>query len=438
MLLEEIAVVDVEPISRLALGRWATARGAGPERAALAVARDYLTCAATFEGEVTDDWPIRFGAVATSQGEGGPAAAIAASGERERSERAQRAAERRELEAAQAALAGKREELLTRPRRAVAGAPRGLREDESARIAQARGRGSYWRTKIRDAKSLDELSGLEATIRAEVIEPIETVRRSHAEAAAAADAARQATAQQKAAERERKEKIAKYVAHLQELYRRDADTFDPAVRKELVRLRCLEEKTYEAWEETPASQARHLFRGLKERIVRLVTPPAPAPPPDPVAAFFQTPPYGYPVPEPVAPPKDDREYELKRWTEYVDADGRRHMADEFRSWSTPGVKAVLRAAARRWGAVLKEPRRRRPATARPVRPRTTARSEQWLAPPDRARLPLRQPLRISALAVSAVRARSRGERVTVPLSNRDSLRTRSGGRISGASARDLR
>ena len=366
--------VDVESVARLVLGRWAIDTDGGPEHAALGVAADYLLCTSTCDGEVTEDWSSRLDAVATTVPERGAAAGIAAAGARGQSERERREAERREREAVEAAAAGKREEVLARLKRAIAGAPRSLTADEQTRVAQARGRASYWRTKVQRAESLEELARLEGTVRSEVLDPIEAIARSHAAAASAAARAKEIAAQQKAAEREREKQVKAYVARLQELYRRDDETPDPQVIEELVRLQCLRSESYDYREETLASKARHLAQGVKERVARLVAPAAPTPPPDPIAALFQAPVYPYLGPPSAhgASPEDDREYVWKTGTEYVDANGQKYAEFQLRCWSAPAVKAALRAAAERRGHTLTEPRRKRAAPARPKA--TTTRS----------------------------------------------------------------
>ncbi len=367
--------VDVESIARLALGRWAIDKDGGPDHAALAVAADYLLCTSTCDGEVTEDWSSRLDAVATTVPEQGAAAGIAAAGARGQSERERREFERRDREALEAATAGKREELLARLKHALAGAPRSLTTDEQTRLAHARGRASYWRTKVKQAESLEELARLEELVRSEVLEPHEAIARSHDAATSAAARGKDIAARQKAAERERKAQVTAYLARLQELYRRDDATYDPRLIDELIQLRCLRAESYQYREETLTSKARHLARGVKEQVARLIAPPARDPAPDPIIALLQIPYYPGPGLAPIPPPEgQDREYVLKTQTEYVDADGRRCTEYELRSWSSRAVRAALRAAAQKWGHTLKEPRRKRATTLRPRVMTTRARA----------------------------------------------------------------
>lgn len=365
--------VDAEPIARLALGRWATNPAGGADQAAFSVAADYLLCTATRDGEVAEDWTARLEAVATVAPQQGAAAAIASAGARSRGERERREAERGEREAAQASAAGKREELLELIKRSLASAPRRLADDEAPQAARARGRATYWRTTIRAARTPEELDRLEAIVRREVVEPIEAISRRHATEVDTAAIAKRLRAERRAAERDQKAKVVKYLAWLQELYRRSDPASDRAVVDELIRLHCVEAQTYETTEETLGSKARHVMRRAKQEVSRLVTPPRPAPAPDPIAALYQCIPYAYlgsAVPQ-SARPEDDREYETKTWTEYLDGDGNRHTAYDLRSWRAPAVKAVLRAAARRIGQTLKEPRQTRATSAPPRAARRT-------------------------------------------------------------------
>jgi len=352
---------DIESLSRIALGRWVTDPGAGAERAAFGVAADYLVCTATRAGEVVDDWSTRLEAVATAAPTGGAEEALAAARPSSASERELREEERRRVQEVQAAFTGKREELLARIAHALKSMPRGLRGDEVPRVGGARGRAKSWRDEIRDARALEELVRLEAIVEREVLSPLAEIGRARAATTEAAAAAKRDAAQRRKAEQVRKTQIDAYVAALQARYLRTEADFGPRVLDELLELRCVEAQSYEYQEETTRSKVRRIARRVGQEVSRLVGPPTPAPTaPDPLINFLSQFPYQqFPklAPRAAAAP-DEREYETRTWTWYVDHDGKRHAASDLRSWDSPDVKTVLRAAARRYGLVLKEPRRR--------------------------------------------------------------------------------
>ncbi len=352
---------DIESLSRIALGRWATDPAAGAERAAFGVAADYLLCTATRTGEVVDDWSTRLEAVATAAPTGGAREALAAARRSSATERERHEEERRRVQEEHAALEGKREELLARIAHALRSVPRGLAGDEVARAAGAQGRAKTWRDEIRDARALEELVRLEAIVEREVLSPLAEIGRARVAATETAAAAKREAAERRKAEQERKKWIDAYVAALQARYLRTEAAFDPSVLRELLELRCVEAQSYQYQEETVRSTVRRVARRVGQEVSRLVGPAKSAPAaPDPLSQFFpQFALQQFPqlAPQAAVPP-DDREYETKTWTWYVDRDGKRHSGNDLRSWGSPDVKTVLRAAARRYGRVLKEPRRR--------------------------------------------------------------------------------
>lgn len=222
---------DIESLSRIALGRWATNPGAGAERAAVGVAADYLVCTATRSGEVVDDWATRLEAVAATAPAAGADQVVDTARQRSASERELREAERRREEEAQAALAGKREELLARIAHALKSVPRSLRDEEVTRVAGARGRAKYRREQIHDARALDELARLEEIIEREVLTPLAETARARAIATDATAAGKRAAAEHRQAERERKKQIDAYVTALQARYLRSGAVFEPSVLK---------------------------------------------------------------------------------------------------------------------------------------------------------------------------------------------------------------
>ena len=347
--------VDVEGLSRVALGRWAFDPAAGPERAALAVAADYLVCTATCADEVAEDWVSRLEAASASGGE-----VVTALPKPAPSARELREAEERRTHEARAALAGRRGELLASLSQALARLPRGLTEADAVRVGGVRGRHKAWREQISAARSLEELSRLAEIVEREVLTPLREIRAGHAAAAeAAADArrsaaeAKRAAAEQLRAQREHKKKVDADVSALQACYSKTSLTYDPRVLDELVRFGCVEARTSEYQEETMASKLRRAGRRVGQEVQRWLGPaPAPVNPLDQLVPYV-----GFRTLAPQAPaPPDDREYETKTRTWYVNQSGTSYAASELQSWGSPAVRALLRAAAHRYGRTLKEPR----------------------------------------------------------------------------------
>ncbi len=349
--------VDIEALSRIALGRWASDPAAGPERAALAVAADYLLCTATRADEVAEDWVSRIEAAATAGAGDEVVTALPRPGP---SARELREAEAERAHEARAALAGRRGELLASLSQALARVPRGLTEAEVVRVGGVRGRHTAWREQIIAARSLEELGRLAGIVEREVLTPLREIRDIHAAAAdAAADArrsaaeAKRAAAEQQRAQRERKKQVDAYVAELQACYSRTSVTYDPGVLDKLLRLRCVAPRTEEYQVETMSSMVRRGVRRVGQEVQRFLGP-APAPPIDPLEQLSPYP--GVFAPRAPAPP-NDREYETKTVTWYVDHSGTTYSAWELRGWGSPTVRAMLRATAHRYGSTLKEPRR---------------------------------------------------------------------------------
>lgn len=68
----------------------------------------------------------------------------------------------------------------------VRAAPRALAPDDAARVAACHGRADYWRAKIREAATAEEIDRLETLVRQEVLDPVEALIRARAHAAEAA------------------------------------------------------------------------------------------------------------------------------------------------------------------------------------------------------------------------------------------------------------
>lgn len=364
-------LADIESLSRIALGRWATDPAAGAERAAFGVAADYLLCTATRAGEVGEDWAMRLEAVYATAPAAGADQVVATARQRSASEREFREAERRRQEEVQAALAGKREELLARIAHALKSAPRGLQDEEVTRVAGARGRAKYRREQIHDARALAELARLEEIIEREVLTPLAEIARARAIAADAAAAGKRAAAEQRQAEREQRKQIDAYVAALQARYLRSGAVFEPNILNELLELRCVEAQSYQYQEETARSRVRHVARRVGQEVSRFVGAKPASAASDPLSQLFsQFPLQQFPqlAPQAAGPP-DDREYATKTWTWYLDREGKRHTAYELRSWGAPAVNAALRAAAGGFGRTLREPRLQ---VAPPTSPRSNS------------------------------------------------------------------
>ncbi len=376
-------LVDVEAISRLVLGRWAS-MPADAEAAVLSVAADYLLVTATRVGLVGSDWPARFevvvGSAITSI-----AATLAVARSRQAAHEERQAATARAGLDATLALAGERERLHDALDHALRAAPRGsdLSSSERASIALARGKAPPLRDAIAAARSLAALGELKDRLESDVLVPLgalATVVEARREAAARArvqqrqreaDARRQAVLQAKAARRAASAaQRAAMVRHaaLQALFRRRTTQPREAVMIALLGAGCLtrESEQYEA--ETIASKVARspLGRGLRALRGPDAAPPIPtqlssATRPAGMWSPRLTPPsaaLGSAEPVPV--------YHMKSRSWYEDRAGRRYQAGELVAWGSPAVNAVLEAAAADEGLPpLTRPAPRRASSRRP-------------------------------------------------------------------------
>jgi len=259
-------LVDVEAISRLALGRWA-AMPDDPEAAVLGVATDYLLVSSTRAGLVQADWPARLESVVgrtdspISETLAIARARQAAVGEREEN------AVRAQLDAS-LALAGTRERLLDALDHGLRSVARGheLTDADRATIATARGKARSLREAIGAARSLDALEDLGSRLDQEVLVPINNV-------ANVVDARRRAASEQRRAELDRLRREADRRAgervqaraaqqaakrrylDLQALYRRMTTHPGENVLAALIAAGCLVQRSEQYQEETLVSMA---------------------------------------------------------------------------------------------------------------------------------------------------------------------------------------
>jgi DNA-binding transcriptional ArsR family regulator len=357
-------LVDVEAISRLVLGRWAS-MAADPEAAVRSVAADYLIVTTTRVGLVVADWPACVETVV-----GGAITPIAATLAVARSRQA--AHEEREAASARAgldatmALAGERERLHDALDHVRQSAPRGgdLTSSERATIAVARGKAPPLRDAIAEARSLAALGELEQRLEADVLVPLGTV-------AGAVEARREAAVQQRQREADARRQAAAQAklrhALLQDLYRRSTTQPGAGVLDTLLGAGCLTRQTEQYEEETLGSQVARSFigRGLRALRAPVASPPSPAPPRDawpPRMAPWSA----WTPPQPVAPSSSEpaRVYGTKTRTWYADRAGREYHAYELVAWGSPAVDAVLQAAAAAEGL---------PQLTRPVQRRASPR-----------------------------------------------------------------
>ncbi len=357
-------LVDVEAISRLVLGRWATLP-ADAEAAVRSAAVDYLLVTATREGLLEPDWPARFETVV-----GGAitpiAATLAVGRSRQLAYQESQVATARESFDATMALAGERERLLDALDHARQSAPRrtDLTSSERASIAVARGKARPLRAAIAEARSLVALAEFEPRLEAEVLAPLRSIvaaveaRRETAvkQHQREAHARRQATAQAKLRR-----------AMLQDLYRRRTTQPGEAVLDALLGADCLTRQSEQYEAETLGSQVAHSFVGRGLRALRrpVASPPPPAPPPvswPPGMAPWSA----WTPPQPVAPSVSEpaRAFETKTRVWYEDRAGHAYHAYELVAWASPAVDAVLQAAAAADGF---------PRLTRPVQRRATPR-----------------------------------------------------------------
>jgi DNA-binding transcriptional ArsR family regulator len=366
-------LVDVEAISRLALGRWA-AMPHDPEAAVLGVATDYLLVSSTRPGLVQADWPARLEAVVgrtdspIAETLAITRARQAAVGEREET------AVRAQLDAS-LALAGTRERLREALDHGLRSVARGheLTDVDRATIATARGKARPLRDAIGTARSLDALEELESRLDQEVLVPLNSV-------ANVVDARRRAASEQRRAELDRRRRevdrrvgervqaraaqqaAKRRYADLQALYRCTTTRPGEDVLTDLIAVGCVVQHSEQYQEETIVSMANRSWVGRKLRTLRgngAAASSAPSQPWDPREPWTQSQP-------PPATTEPEPRYVTRTRTWYEDRDGRRHDPGELVAWGSEEVCAVLQAAV----AAEELPRLTRPATRRTMpRPR---------------------------------------------------------------------
>ncbi|MHB8440179.1 MAG: hypothetical protein ACYDD4_13630, partial [Acidimicrobiales bacterium] len=341
------ALVDIEAISRLVLGR--TAQEPDLEAAVLGVGADYLLVTATRQGLVEPDWPLRFEDFV------GPAVApiaatLAAARERQADGEAGKVSKERVTRQASLDLAGTHERLVAALDRALSSAPRtDLTDEERAILATARGKAHHLRAEIAAARSSAVLLVLEEDLGREVLGPIRTVA-----------AAREARQQQAELERERQHE-ADRAAQRAAKSRRDAvkalcrrTTTRPGenVLAALLDADCLTRHDERHEVETIGSVVVNspLGRAVRARL-------APAKPPPSAAVdrwaldrrALYSPGAFRPV---VADPRPDepaRHYKTETSTSYEDHGGQQYYASDLVAWDSDAVRAVLEAAAEALG-----------------------------------------------------------------------------------------
>ncbi|MBF6604065.1 MAG: ArsR family transcriptional regulator [Chloroflexi bacterium] len=325
-------LVDVEAVSRLVLGRWATLP-TDLVAAVVSTAADYLLVTSTRAGFVVDDWPLVFEQTV------GPAAAaaagmLAAARARLAVQAGQQAAMAGASLGASLELAGTRERLLGMLDDAVRSIPRlaDLTAEEPAIRDTAVGKARLLRVTITAARSPAAFATPEALLGPEVITPIRmvvTARENRRREAADAiqrtkerdKAARLAASAAVQADKKRR-------AGIQALCRRSTTRPGEAVLDALVAAGCLtrESEQYEA--ETFGSQGRRFFHRLHGTV--RATAAALAPAGSGIVAIVT------PEPVPVCEPK------IRTW--YEDRAGHRYRATELLAWGSPAVDAVLGTA----------------------------------------------------------------------------------------------
>ena len=331
--------VDVEAISRLVLGRWAS-MAADLAAAVHSVVADYLLISNTRPGIVKPDWMAQIEANV-----GGAITPIADVLEVARSR--QVAHEERQVMTARTdlaetvALASEREALLAKIDYARNMAPRGgdLTPAERDTIARARGAARPLRKKVSEARARPALAELDPLVEDTVAAPLRTVT-------AAVEARREAVAGERAQQREREvedkhqaaaqTKAAREAAsgarksaaarqkQLQALYRRRTTPTSEPTLHALVGAECLTQRSEQYEEETGTSRFHRGIPGDFARAVAARTGLPTLSKPDPV-------------------------YGMKTRTWYEDRAGKGWWADRLVAWRSPAVDAVLQAAAKAEG-----------------------------------------------------------------------------------------
>ncbi len=345
-------LVDVEAISRLALGRWAVMPD-DPEAAVLGVAADYLLVSSTRPGLVQADWPARLEAV-LGRAASPIAETLAVARARQASvgERAEEA-DRAQLDAS-LALAGTRERIIDALDHGLRSVARGheLTDADRATIATARGKARLLRDAIGAARSLGALEDLDRRLDQEVLVPLMTV-------ANIVDARRGAAAEQRRAEldRHRREvdrRAAERVqaraaeqaakrrhAELQALYRRTTTRPGEDVLADLVAAGCIVQRREQYQEETIVSMVNRSWVGRKLRTLGGNGAVASLPPPQP---WNPRQPWTHLQPAPASSEPEPR-YVTRTRTWHEDRDGRRRDPSDLVAWGSEPVCAVLQAAA---------------------------------------------------------------------------------------------
>lgn len=345
-------LVDVEAISRLALGRWAHGP-VDPEGAALVVAADYLLVTATRPGLVVADWAARF--EAESGRLGAPITGVLDDArERQATAQGRQVVAEREALDARLELAGARERLHAGLAHELRTAPRGeLTAGERATKDEARGKARLLLQAIAGARSLATLGELEERCGREVRGPLQSVAAALEGRRQAAEQARQlqGDGRRQAAERVRAGRAATQAAQraaksrhaaVQALYRRTVARPGEAVLAELAGARCVTPWSEQYEEETLGSRVGRsgVGRGIRSLLGSASPPPEPEPPADPWGLYPE-----YRQPPPAAPSGPAPRYVTKTQTWYEDRSGRQYEASDLAEWGSAAVRAVLEAAA---------------------------------------------------------------------------------------------
>jgi hypothetical protein len=377
-------LIDVEALSRLVLGRWATLP-ADLEAAVLSVAADYLLLTTTREGLVLADWAVRF-ETTVGRAVAPIGAARAAAHSRQIAHEESQAATDRAARVTMTVLAGERERLHDALDHAVSSAPRGgdLTSSERATIATARGKAHVVRGLISGARSPAALGELDRQLEGDVLAPLRTVGGA-VEARRGADARMRVQQRQREADdrqhvRERDKAASQAAsaargaakarhAELESLYRRSVPHPGEAVLDALLDAGCLTRQSEQYEAETLGSQLARsrLGRGLGALRGPVASSPPPAPPaasPWPVGMAPWSPSTTLARPAASLSSGAELRYVTKTRTWYEDHSGRRYAAGDVVAWSSDAVRAVLEAVAAAEGL---------PPLTRPVQRRASPR-----------------------------------------------------------------
>ena len=351
-------LVNVEAVTRLVLGRWATAPD-NLEAALVAVAADYLLVtgtrldSSTKQRLVRTAWPSLFKAIVGRAG--GPVdPVLAAALSQLAAQTEQKATAERSALSEEVALAAEREALLARIDHARDTAPRGADLTATDRDTKARAFGAarLLRRKVSEARDRPALAELAIPVEDTVLAPLRA-------AGAAVEARRQATVQARVQRRQRElERHRQAVAQakaagqaasvaraaakkrdalVQKLRGRTSTRTGEGVLDSLVSAECLRWQSEQYQAEPLGSR---VARGV-DRVRSALQGPTAAPPVQPSSLPVWV------APQAAAPVSSERApvYETRtRWW-CVDLAGRKWRPEDLVAWGTPAVNQVLDAAA---------------------------------------------------------------------------------------------